>query len=82
MESSQPASQVIRSLFHFYLQAFVAPVGTLLSSNKGAYHYLAESASHFYSPEEIKEMLLMAGFEVVSYHPLFFGAAGIHVATK
>jgi len=82
VESSQPGSRVVRTLFHFYLHAFVAPVGTLLSSNKGAYHYLAESASRFYSSKKIREMLVAAGFREVSYRPLFFGAAGIHVASK
>jgi len=82
VESSQPANRLIRRLFHLYLKGFVAPAGTLLSSNQGAYHYLAESASRFYSPEEIREMLLKAGFAAVSYRPLFFGAAGIYAATK
>ncbi len=82
VESSQPANRVIRTLFHLYLRAFVAPVGILLSGNKSAYRYLAESASRFYSPQEVREMLLAAGFRDVTYRPLFFGAAGIHVATK
>ena len=82
VESSQPVNQVVRAFFHLYLKAFVAPLGTLLSGNKGAYHYLAESASHFYSPEEVREMLLAAGFRYVRSHPLLFGAAGIHVATR
>lgn len=82
VESSQPGNRVIRALFHFYLRAFVAPVGILLSGNRGAYYYLTESASRFYSAEEVREMLLTAGFREVAYRPLFFGAAGIHVATK
>ncbi len=82
VESSQPESRAVRALFHLYLRAFVAPAGTLLSGNKGAYRYLAESAAHFYSPEEVREMLLAAGFRDAVYRPLFFGAAGIHVATR
>jgi demethylmenaquinone methyltransferase / 2-methoxy-6-polyprenyl-1,4-benzoquinol methylase len=82
VESSQPANLVIRTIFHFYLRVFVAPVGILLSGNKSAYRYLAESTAHFYSPQEVKDMLLAAGFRDISYRPLFFGAAGIHVATK
>ncbi len=82
LESSQPRNRVIRALFHFYLRAFVAPAGMLLSGNSSAYHYLAESASRFYSAEEIKQMLLTAGFKEAGYRPLFFGAAGIHVATR
>ena len=82
VESSQPRNRVIRTLFHLYLRAIAAPEGTILSGNSGAYRYLAESAARFYSPEEIKGMLLAAGFSDVSYRPLLFGAAGVHVATS
>jgi len=82
VESSQPENRTIRALFKLFLRAFVAPVGSLISNNRGAYKYLAESVSHFYSPPEVKQMLLTAGFSDVSYRPLVFGTAGIHIATK
>ncbi len=82
VESSQPENRLIRTLFHFYLRAFVGPVGILLSGHKGAYRYLAKSASRYYSPKEVREMLLAAGFRSVSYRPLLFGAVGLHVATS
>ncbi len=82
VESSQPSSKIIRSLFHFYLRQFVARVGNWISGNKGAYHYLAESASRFYSPQELKELLTNKGFKRVACKPLFFGAAALHVAIK
>lgn len=82
VESSQPGNRIIKTFFKLFLRAFVAPVGSLISNNKGAYQYLAESVSHFYSPREVKEMLLTAGFSHVSYRPLVFGTAGIHIATK
>jgi demethylmenaquinone methyltransferase/2-methoxy-6-polyprenyl-1,4-benzoquinol methylase len=82
VESSQPKSSMIRKLFHIYLRFYVAKIGTLISGNKGAYNYLAESARHFYNPEEIADMLHKTGFARVDYEPLFFGAAGIHIAVK
>ncbi len=82
VESSQPQNGLIRALFHLYLIVFVKPVGFILSGNKGAYRYLAESTAHYFHPGEVREMLLQAGFSAVTYRPLFFGAAGIHVATK
>jgi len=82
VESSQPENPLIRALFHLYLRIFVAPLGITLSGNKSAYRYLAESARRFYSPSEIKDMLLAVGFRDVHYRALFFGAAGIHVAVK
>ncbi len=82
VESSQPENRFIRACFHLYLRAFVMPVGIMLSGNKGAYRYLAESARRYYSPREVRDLLLSAGFRDVRYRPLFFGAAGIHVALK
>ena len=82
VESSQPENRLIRAAFHLYLKAFVGPVGTALSGNRGAYRYLAESATRYYNPAEVREMLLAAGFSAVSYRPLFFGAAGIYAATR
>jgi len=82
VESSQPENRIIRTLFHLYLRAFVGPVGMLLSGNKSAYRYLTESTARYYSPREVRDMLLAANFREVSYCPLLFGAAGIHVAVK
>jgi len=82
VETSQPEPWFIRGIFHRYLRWFVRHAGFWLSGNKGAYNYLAESAANFYDAEEIKDMLLKAGFREVTYRPLLFGAAGIHIAVK
>jgi demethylmenaquinone methyltransferase/2-methoxy-6-polyprenyl-1,4-benzoquinol methylase len=82
VESSQPENGFIRACFHLYLRALVMPVGIILSGNKGAYRYLAESARRYYNPGEVRDLLLKAGFRDVQYRPLFFGAAGIHIAVK
>lgn len=82
VESSQPENRVIRTLFHLYMRSIAKSVGTLISGNRGAYRYLAESMSRFYSPQEVTEMLLTAGFRDTGYNPLLFGIVGIHVATR
>lgn len=82
VESSQPKSMIIRKLFHLYLRLYVATIGTLISGEKGAYSYLAVSARLFYTPEEIKELLMNVGFKSVEYQSFLFGAAGLHVAEK
>ena len=82
VESSQPKSSLIRNLFHIYLRFYVAKVGALISGNKGAYNYLAESARRFYTSQEIRDMLKKSGFNNIVYQPLLFGAAGIHIAEK
>ena len=82
VESSQPRSKLVRKMFHLYLRWFVFRLGYLLSRNRGAYHYLAESAARFYTHEELEEILVTAGFREVSFRPFFRGAVGIHVAVK
>ena len=82
VESSQPESPFIRFLDHLYLRLWVFPSGYLISGNKGAYRYLAESARHFYSNGEMQRFLLKAGFKQVGAKSLFFGAAAIYSAVK
>jgi demethylmenaquinone methyltransferase/2-methoxy-6-polyprenyl-1,4-benzoquinol methylase len=82
VESSQPKCRVIRCVFRLYIRHFVYWLGYLLSGNRGAYRYLAESATNFYTAVEIRRMLLSAGFSTVDQYPQFFGAVCIHVATK
>jgi demethylmenaquinone methyltransferase/2-methoxy-6-polyprenyl-1,4-benzoquinol methylase len=81
-ETSQPKSKLVRKLYHRYLHWFVYPAGYLLSGNRGAYHYFAESAAHFYAADELRAVLIEAGFSEVSFQPLLFGAVAIHRATK
>jgi demethylmenaquinone methyltransferase / 2-methoxy-6-polyprenyl-1,4-benzoquinol methylase len=82
VETSQPKSSFIRFFFHLYLRCFVFPVAYLMSGNRGAYKYLAESAERFYSAEEIVDFLAKAGFKQASARRLFFGAAAIYTAMK
>ncbi len=82
VETSQPNSGPVRRIFHCYLRWVVRRVGFWLSGNKGAYNYLAESAANFYTANEVKSMMLAAGFREVLYQPLLFGAVGIHIAIK
>ena len=82
VETSQPRKEIMRKLFHLYLRWFVFRIGHLLSSNRGAYHYLAESAARFYTSSELRELLLTAGFRQVSCRPLFLGVASIYIAIK
>ena len=82
VETSQPRAKLIRKLYHLYLRWFVSRLGYLLSGDRRAYYYLAESAARFYTPEELKEVLFAAGFRKVSFRSLFLGAIGIYIAIK
>jgi len=82
VESSQPKSKLVRAIFHAYLHYLVSGIGGKLSRSKGAYHYLAYSAKNFYSPDELKDLLIQHGFDSVKHNPMFFGASAVTVTEK
>ena len=81
VETSQPSSVILRSVFHLYTR-ISARLGAVLSRRPGAYGYLSGSMRSFSGPAEVTAMLLDAGFRKVSCRPLLCGAAAIHVAEK
>lgn len=82
IESSQPAAATARKVVHWYVRGVVAHLGGFLSSQRGAYRYLAESACNFPPPDEVAAMLDEAGFTRVNWQPLLGGVAALHVARK
>lgn len=82
VESSRPQSKLIHVLFRWYVRVFVSAAGRLVSKDRGAYRYLANSVMHFYTPGEVAGLLLQAGFSRVDHQPLLFGAAALHTALK
>jgi len=82
VETSQPATKILRTLFYIYLKIFTAWIGGWISGSKSAYKYLSASARNFYNPDEVSEMLLETGFRSVQYKKLLGGIAGISVGFK
>ena len=82
LETSQPRFTPIRWTFHLYVKATVSPIGRLVSGSDTAYTYLSHSIRHFYSPEELAEIIRQVGFCEVSFSRMLFGAAAIHKAIK
>ncbi len=82
VESSRPRSKLIHALFRWYVRVFVSTAGRMVSKDRGAYRYLANSVMHFYTPDEVAGLLRHAGFSRVDHRPLFFGAAALHTAVK
>lgn len=82
VESSRPQCKLIHVLFRWYVRVFVSAAGRLVSKDRGAYRYLAESVIHFYTPDEVAGLLRQAGFSRVEHQPLLFGAAALHTAVK
>jgi demethylmenaquinone methyltransferase/2-methoxy-6-polyprenyl-1,4-benzoquinol methylase len=82
IETSQPSYKWIRYLAHAYFRIVVRFAGGFLSGNKGAYRYLAHSAIHYHTREDVEALLLKTGFAEVASYPQLFGVAAIHVAIR
>ena len=82
LETSRPKSSLIKKLYHLYLRYFVFRLGLLISANREAYYYLADSASNYYASDELKKFLFEAGFRHVSSRHLLMGAVSIVLAGK
>lgn len=80
IESAQPRMPIIRRIRDLYVEFMVGKIVGTLSGHNSAYRYLADSVKRYFGPLEIKELLHSAGFESVSYSPLFFGAVGLYTA--
>jgi demethylmenaquinone methyltransferase/2-methoxy-6-polyprenyl-1,4-benzoquinol methylase len=82
LETSQPLNKFIRLVFHWYVKIFIQPIGTSISGSKSAYAYLASTIPRFYNTEELDQILIDSGFEMVEHERMLFGAAAIHSAYK
>jgi demethylmenaquinone methyltransferase/2-methoxy-6-polyprenyl-1,4-benzoquinol methylase len=84
VESSrpEPRARLVRRLHEAYVRRFVFWLGWFISGSRESYAYLADSVSHYYNAEELRALLLAAGFSRVSFARLFWGAAAVHVAAK
>ena len=82
LEFSRPGNPLVRPLYHFYLNKFLPAVGGLISGDRQAYQYLAESIAAFYAPETLMRMMREAGFSGVRRVPLTWGIASLYIGDK
>ncbi len=82
VEATTPRSFPMRQLFDVYSKLVIPTWGRVISGDKGAYEYLTQSVSAFPQGEEMRDILLCAGFSRVEFHRMTFGIATRYIATK
>lgn len=82
IETSRPEWWLLKKLYNIYMRYFIYWLGWLISGSRAAYRYLAESVVNYYTADELKQILLDAGFSRVCFRRLLFGVVGIHTAIK
>ena len=81
LEVASPKGKVMRMGFSLWFDRAVPLIGGLLS-DRDAYRYLPASTVYLPSPEELRSMLLAAGFSGVNHHLLSGGLSQMITATR
>ena len=79
LEFSTPRNALVRAGYQCYFHFVLPTIGRIVSGHKTAYSYLPKSVAHFPVEEELASRMSAAGFRDVTWTPLSFGIAAIHV---
>jgi demethylmenaquinone methyltransferase/2-methoxy-6-polyprenyl-1,4-benzoquinol methylase len=82
LEFSRPRNTFFKPIYNFYLNRVLPKVAGLVSGDKEAYEYLANSIAEFYEPEELLAMIKEAGFSRQYCKPLTMGIVTIYIGIK
>ena len=82
LEFSQPTNPIFGSLYGLFSTRVLPMVGGLISGSSDAYSYLPESIRKFPGAEDLAEQMRSAGFAMVEFERMTFGAVALHLAKK
>jgi len=82
LEFSRPTNETFRKVYDAYSFNIIPKLGQLISNDSASYQYLVESIRQHPPQEELKEMILDAGFDRVRYHNLTGGVVALHIGYK
>lgn len=80
LEITRPRG-ILRPFFQLWFDVLVPFAGRVLPGGE-AYTYLPASVRRFPGPEDLSELLRLAGFESVRYRLLGGGSVALHVASR
>ena len=81
LEFAPPRSSLLSVPYRFYLGRILPIIGGVVSANRDAYHYLADSIHGFLRPEEVVALMKKSGLTDVTSHPLTCGIAYLYRGT-
>ena len=82
LEFTRPRNILLKIPYAFHLHVVLPLIGRLISSERGAYRYLADSIAGFPDPETLSRKLRDTGYTDVSYRLLTGGIVAIHLGKK
>ena len=82
LEFSQPTNETFRKAYDAYSFNVIPKLGEVIANDRDSYQYLVESIRKHPPQEELKQMMLDAGFDHVRYHNLTGGIVALHIGYK
>ena len=80
LEFSKPTNSIFSKIYDWYSFNIIPKLGGLFVNDEDSYRYLAESIRMHPGQEELKTMVLDAGFEECKFYNLVNGVVAIHQA--
>lgn len=82
LEFSHPVNHTFSKFYDAYSFNVIPMMGELIAADRESYQYLVESIRQHPPQEELKSMMLDAGFDHVRYHNLTGGIVALHLGYK
>lgn len=82
LEMTFTKNRFFKFIYHVYLNHILPSLAKLFSSNRAAYHYLADSIMNFPTPDAFAKLMEEAGMVEVEKYALTFGITYLHVGKK
>ena len=82
LEFSKPTSTLLSKVYDTYSFKILPLMGQLVTADADSYRYLAESIRMHPDQHTLKNMMVDAGFEQVSYHNMTGGIVALHRGVK
>jgi demethylmenaquinone methyltransferase/2-methoxy-6-polyprenyl-1,4-benzoquinol methylase len=82
LEFSLPGFSLLRGVYRFYLHRCLPFLGSFLTRQRKAYHYLGESIEEFPSGETMIQLIETSGFRNATAEPLTGGIVTLYTAEK
>jgi len=77
LEFVRPPGGVVGGAYRLYLKTVLPAIGGVVSGDRAAYRYLADTVDSYRTPAELREMAVRAGWHDVRFQPLAMGTVGL-----
>ncbi|SJM95439.1 bifunctional demethylmenaquinone methyltransferase/2-methoxy-6-polyprenyl-1,4-benzoquinol methylase UbiE [Crenothrix polyspora] len=82
LEFSHPTDKITEKVYDFYSFKLLPKIGKFVAKDEDSYRYLAESIRMHPKQDELKNMMVNAGFERCEYYNMTQGIVAIHRGYK